>query len=546
MRQFYPIQSGSDVAPRVAAGLFNDSLQQQRQYTQGDVCVHAMHRPVIPRTHPQAACERTPRLLNPLPWLVTQRQVGWRQAIVMALHHQWAVQLRFRAVLGRGNPSQPACGQAQIPTVTTARPQRTPPLAMALTPDLLQRGQLGLECVSDLAAMGALAFFLCGMVTHHVATTTCAFAHDSFLDAQVVRPRLVTPWTLEDLVGPLIPTAHRPTQEVLPPALAELLEVILGDHARIAHQPPPAQLPPAQVVLALGDGADIHGMARQPPGPPWQALARHGQPDDAWRGIRPAIVRQAPCARRLRGLGPRCPPACPYIVCTIPLVYRVDCHMPRRGSVAAQLSIEVEQVGKAAIQGWLDGILMGFEPIQRAGERLSGQRIRLRKAPILAYPLVITGEVGPGRTSPVGHHSPEGTCNSKVDLPVGEGGRDDLAKTEPRPEGLEGVEGPVGPGVHQAPRRGLRNHLFGGPAREDTAGQWAQALSALGRICPPTLGDKTDCGALFGGIPHARGHLKMGEERAIGSFVMGCASIHVCNDTDIIMPCQGNLYNPCI
>ena len=41
LRQFYPIQIGSDVAPRVPAGLFNDSLQHQRQYTQGDVGVNA-------------------------------------------------------------------------------------------------------------------------------------------------------------------------------------------------------------------------------------------------------------------------------------------------------------------------------------------------------------------------------------------------------------------------------------------------------------------------------------------------------------------------
>src|SRR5262249_24647534 len=94
--------------------------------------------------------------------------------------------------------------------------------------------------------MGALALFLCGIVTHHVATTTFAFAHDYFLDAQVVRHLLVTTSTLEDRVGQLITTAHRHTQDVFPPALAELLEVILGYHARIAHKHTTAQFPPAQ------------------------------------------------------------------------------------------------------------------------------------------------------------------------------------------------------------------------------------------------------------------------------------------------------------
>jgi hypothetical protein len=55
--------------------------------------------------------------------------------------------------------------------------------------------------------------------------------------------------------------------------------------------------PPPQVVLALSPGADLHGMARQDPGPPGQALARHRQPQDHVRGITTALCRQA----RLRG-----------------------------------------------------------------------------------------------------------------------------------------------------------------------------------------------------------------------------------------------------
>src|SRR4030095_4337052 len=104
--------------------------------------------------------------------------------------------------------------------------------------------------------MGALALFLCGIVTHNVATTAFAFAHDYFLDAQVVRHHLVPTRTLDDLVGHLITTAHRHTQDVFPPAFAELFEVILGYHARIAHKHTTAQFPPAQVVLDLGYCSD--------------------------------------------------------------------------------------------------------------------------------------------------------------------------------------------------------------------------------------------------------------------------------------------------
>ena len=85
----------------------------------------------------------------------------------------------------------------------------------------------------------------------------------------------------------------------MPPARAEPLEVVLGDHARIAHKDAPAQFPPLQIVFDLGHGCDIHGIAREHPVAHRQAIAGHRQPDDDLRGIGAAIFRHPSFARRL-------------------------------------------------------------------------------------------------------------------------------------------------------------------------------------------------------------------------------------------------------
>jgi hypothetical protein len=117
----------------------------------------------------------------------------------------------------------------------------------------------------------------------------------------------------------------------------------------------------------------------------------------------------------------------------------------------------------------------------------------------------------------------EGTFDGKVDFTVGEGLRDDLANTEPLPDGLKDIDRPIRPGINQAPRGCLLNNLFGDTSLEDTAGQLAQAHSALGIIRPPTIVDNVNFGALFEGIPYALGQLKMDDEGAIGSFLTGFA-----------------------
>jgi hypothetical protein len=76
---------------------------------------------------------------------------------------------------------------------------------------------------------------------------------------------------------------------------------------------------------------------------------------------------------------------------------------------------------------------------------------------------------------------------------------DHLVATQSMLDGLKDVACPKGPGIEQAPRRCRLNHLLRGTSLEDTAGELAQALSALGIISPPTIIEKADFGAFFGG-----------------------------------------------
>lgn len=64
LRQFSLISIGSNVVPRVAAGLLHDPLQPQPQHTQRHVGMVAMHRPVRDRAHTQPTFERASGLLN--------------------------------------------------------------------------------------------------------------------------------------------------------------------------------------------------------------------------------------------------------------------------------------------------------------------------------------------------------------------------------------------------------------------------------------------------------------------------------------------------
>src|SRR4029434_8256849 len=173
-----------------------------------------MPRPVIDRPHPQATFERAPRFLDPLQLLVTQRQIGRTQAVIVAMHHKFAIQLFGGTPFGRVNAHQSPFGQAQVATIAPTGPQLTHPLAVSLTAAFFERRQLGCEFTQDLPAVSPLAFFLLGIVADHVATTALALTHHHFLDPQVVCHLLKTTRALEDVVGDLVTTSHRHTYDV--------------------------------------------------------------------------------------------------------------------------------------------------------------------------------------------------------------------------------------------------------------------------------------------------------------------------------------------
>src|SRR5215470_6265327 len=91
-----------------------------------------MHCPMIDRTHPQTAFEATPGLLHALQLLVPQGQIGWREAVIVTMHHKLAIQLFGRTPFGRVNPQEAPFGHAQITAIATTGPQLTHPLAVAL------------------------------------------------------------------------------------------------------------------------------------------------------------------------------------------------------------------------------------------------------------------------------------------------------------------------------------------------------------------------------------------------------------------------------
>jgi hypothetical protein len=287
------------------------------------------------------------------------------------------------------------------------------------------------------------------------------------------------------------------------PPLPERGEMRWRDPARIAHNHTATQRPPPEVVVDLGHGADIHGMARKAPVPYGQALACDRPPHDTWRGITTAVLRQAPLARHLIRLGTRHSAAFHQILVTDAWVRLIDGTVQRRGRVEDELHRQGEQRREAASEGWLDGVLVGFEPLQGPVEMVQGERLRAVEAHLFSPPRRVTVERGPGRTGPVGHHGNERPCDGTVDVTEGEWWRDDLGEAQSMPDGLKDLQRPTGPGRNHAPRRRLRHALFGGPAREEAAGPLAQAFGGVGIIRPPTMVDHADCGAFVAGLPPA-------------------------------------------
>ena len=199
----------------------------------------------------------------------------------------------------------------------------------------------------------------------------------------------------------------------LPPLLLSPIEVVLGDHPRIAHKDTPAQFPPPQIVLDLGHGADIHGIAWKHPVSHRQAIARHRQPNHDLRGIGAAIFRHPPFARRLIVFGTCRHAAFHQIVIAMALVHLVDFKVQGRGIVEDQLHIQVEQISEAEIERLFNPVFMGFEHIHGAVEMVQVERVRSCNADVFTQPLLITVEFGAGRTGSVGHHGKEGAFDGQ-------------------------------------------------------------------------------------------------------------------------------------
>src|SRR5215471_313665 len=493
----------------------------------------AMHRPVIDRTYPQTAFEAAPRFLDPLQLLVPQGQIGWREAIIVTMHHKLAIHLFGGTPFGGVDAQEAAFGQAQIAPIATAGPQLTYPFAVALTTDGFERRQFGLEFTQDLLAVDPLAFFLLGIVAHDIATTALALAHHHCLDPQVVRYLLKTPWALEDVVGHFVAAAHRHTDDVFTPARAEPLEVLLGNHPGIAHEDATAQFPPLQIVFDLGHGCDIHGIAREHPVSHRQAIAGDRQPNDDLRGITAAIFRHPPLAWCLIGLGTCRYAAFHQVVITIALIHLVDFKMQGGGVVEDQLHIQVEQIGEAEIQRLLNIFLVSFKHIHGAVEMVQIERVRSCNTDVLTQPLLITVELGAGRTGSVGYHGKERPFDREIEFAALELLRDDIGEAQALPQRFQDVEWAVGPGINQAPLGGVLHNLVGITFFKDTAGEVAQTLCCLGVLSAAAIVEHADLRALFVRIPHALDQLKMGDEGAISTFLTGFTHIHVRKDKEV-------------
>jgi hypothetical protein len=249
---------------------------------------------------PQAepAFERAPGLFHTLPLLVPQGQGGRREAIAVALEHQLPLATGFRPSLRGVKPQAPACGHPERTTVAAARPPLPHALGMPFIVARAEGRQVGVELPQELLPMGSLPGLFRGVGTHHITPPTVPLAHAHVLDPQVARAGLLTPGALQDLARHLVTTAQGHTQGGCAPTLPELGERLWRGHARIAHKHPPTQLPPPAVVLAGGDGAHTHGMARTDPVPHGHPLARHRHPPHKWRGSTTAVFRQAALRRR--------------------------------------------------------------------------------------------------------------------------------------------------------------------------------------------------------------------------------------------------------
>ena len=144
--------------------------------------------------------------------------------------------------------------------------------------------------------------------------------------------------------------------------------------------------------------------------------------------------------------------------------------------------------------------------------------------------MLITVELGAGRTGSVGHHGKERSFDREIEFAALELLRDDIGEAQALPQRFQDVERAVGPGINQAPLGGVLHNRFGITFFQDTAGEVAQTLCCFGILSAAAIVENADLRALFMRIPHALDQLKMRDEGAISTFLMGFTHIHVRKD----------------
>ena len=137
--------------------MLGSSLEQQGQDGDGDVRMNAMRCPVKHRAHPQPALHRPPSLFHPLLLFVTKRHVFRCQRVIVAMHHELAVealQLGHRLSVDH----QAALCFFQQASVTGTGPQGTDPFCVVCFREIGQAGQFRLQFAQKFLAMRLLAF----------------------------------------------------------------------------------------------------------------------------------------------------------------------------------------------------------------------------------------------------------------------------------------------------------------------------------------------------------------------------------------------------
>ena len=170
-------------------------------------------------------------------------------------------------------------------------------------------------------------------------------------------------------------------------------------HPGIADKDAAAEPPGAQILLYLGDGGDVGGIARQHPAAHRHTVADHRQCHDHLRLAIPAfLIVAAPAQRRIKAAAP----FGGFIIGGIDLKVR------RRRVVDDQIDIEPEQIGRPQKDVALDLFRPRQEEVEGAVELVNCQPFRLRQKRDIGQPAGGAGELRARLFQPLRRHGEEG------------------------------------------------------------------------------------------------------------------------------------------